>query len=420
VGAPPARLAARLRRLEYRVTGAAASLPSTAADAAALAGGEAPGAGAAAAATAAAAAGKRTLLAAFGSHRARRRVAARDAGRVDDSALGGEGAASGVADLVAGAAAAAVARGDTREAAAAAAGAAHPTRPPHDPTATAPHAAYPLSLHTPPGAGPALDAAAGRLADRVAGGIVGPAPAPPAAEEGGANRGAGGAGTGRGQDTTTTKSPPPDEFPAYVLARAAALAAAVDVGDAATAGPDPARRLRWLALLAALLRLRAGPRALRADPLRGGGMAALCASLGVRDPALCGGLLEAIASAAPGEGGSVSYSWAGTHGAALHLRVLAAALAAEDGDLGPPAFVALRSEVRLPSAELAAAFRELGAVAVPAPAGSVPGAPASGPTRAYRVRLLPPPPPGGGSAAGDAQATLGEAFPAIKLGRRAK
>jgi len=394
-GAPPLRLAGRLRRLEYRITGDAAALPSIGGPAA-FAGGEAPGEGAAAAAAAAAAAGKRGLLAAFGSHRARRRVAARDAGRVDDDALGGGEAAGGVADLVAGAAATALARGDTREAAAAAAAAAHPTRPPHDPEGTSPHAAYPLALHTPPGAGPALDAAAARLADRVAGDVVSAAPEAPAAVKKEEDGGGGSGGKG------TAPQLAPDEFPAYVLERAVALARAVDAGDAPAAGPDPARRLRWLALLAALLRLRSGPRALRCDPSKGG-MPAVAASLGIPDPALAGGLLEEVAASAPGGGGQVSYGWAGTPGAALHLRALAAALLAEDGDLSPPCFAALREALAVPASELAAAFRELGAKAAAAPVGAVPG-----PHRAYRVRLL---------AGGEA---LGGAFPAIKLGRRAK
>jgi hypothetical protein len=145
-------------------------------------------------------------------------------------------------------------------------------------------------------------------------------------------------------------------------------------------------------------------------------MAALGASVGVPDPALCGGRLEAVAAAAPGAGGTVAYGWAGTPGAALHQRALAAALVAEDGDLAPAVFDALRVELGARSADLAAAFRELGAKAAPAPAGSVPGLPASGPHRAYRVRLLP----GGGEGGSGAATTLGEAFPVIKLGRRAK
>ena len=478
----PLRLAPRARRMSHDWVGgddgalalpspastskgggeaASASAPASAAaakaakEAASLAAAAADGDDAAAAAAAslaeradraATAGAKRALVAAFGSEKSRKKLAAAARGAIDgdgDAALGGGAAAAGVGALLSRAAADAVAAGTPRDAAAAAAAASRAvTLPRHHPNARTVHEAYVLDELVPAGALNALEAAADRLV------VAATAVKTEAAEE--VKKENGEAVASPSSPSSPSAAATIEEFPACVLSRAAALLRKekneTQGGEATT---SLRRSLRALALLAAALRLRRASRSLRVDPAKGG-YESLGKRLGIAPdllrPLLEGGDYASAATATAGPSSSPSSSLAlnfsrgGLPERKLASLTLVLSLVACDGDLSPAAFEALRSELRASSRELAGSFREVGARASPvsrskggkgdeedendddeakeeegprspsaAAAASPLSSPAGKPHRRYAVKLL---------VAEKEGTELGACFPALKLGRR--
>ena len=379
--AATAPLAPRLTRLSYTHTAAGVAAPAAAASATPPTPADK---------AAARAAGKRALVQAYGSARARRKLAAADRGGVD-AAAAGDGAA-GVAGLLAGAAAVAGAAGG-REAVLAAAASARPALPPHDAAATTPHTAYPLHGLVPPGGAAALDAWAdglaaikqeGRVAEAVAVGAA-------AAVEAAATTRAAAQEADKDGAAADAIPPPAIHFHPHVLARLEGLPGDVDT-------PAGKRRVRALALLSAALRLAASPRTLRVDA---GAWPAVAARVGVPEPLLAA-LLSRYADAAPA-GRGTSFSRAGVHGVAIRVLAAVAAVLAADGDLPASDFGGLRAALAGPAKELASICREAGCRADAA--AMVDG------HRTYRVRLL---------VAEGGSTTLGDCFPKLKVGRSKK